>query len=276
MIEKEHFNKIGQSMTLSGFSAVFLKLLELDTKLITIITTVILFSYLLLLYKSSYSKYISFTKVLFVLLLIASFLVGYDIYSDEKRLSQDGIEKYYFPSNQLLPELDERIKTAEHNLLFFGTNFFISADEKRQLLLDAAIRGVHVKFLVMNPDIEYFDLVAKTIAPDDEVEALVSECRKGLFNLKTLFEEVQEAANDGKLNGSLEVKLMDVIPQNRMYMFDMNTNDGVEYFIPYINGAMSSQVPGYKIVATSQSAQAHFKAVNKIWSQSKTIFSGKN
>lgn len=267
---KEHLTKLGQGMSVAALFAFLCKPFDLSSTLVAYLSFAIFFIIVILVYLSQLGRYLSKEKLIISLLCISVFYNVY-LYDQQKtKDSQEQVDKYYDESEDIFQDIDTKLKNSKGWVWFYGTNFHITADDRRSTILSLVKSGVRIRFLVLDPRINDYELVTNTLAPGEPVSSLKNECEKSIIDLIKLQQESQALIASGA-QGSIEIRLINVIPHNRIYLFDPQDNKGEELFIPYINGLLSAQSPAYSLRANSTTTQSHYKAVNLMWSKSKDL-----
>jgi hypothetical protein len=185
-------------------------------------------------------------------------------------LKDTGLIKWYKHSNDYLAEIDQQIDASQQEIWFFGTDFNISAGERRDALLKKLAAGLKIRFLIFDPKSTHLpDLAADFDQNSDELKA---ECEKSLDDLIELQNRWQGLEKQTPTPGELEIRVFDTHPHARIYVFDPQRSQGRTYFIPYINALNSVDSPGYLLHNSQSGIFSHyFAGIQKLWSTSETL-----
>lgn len=156
-------------------------------------------------------------------------------------LKDTGLIKWYKHSNDYLSEIDREIQSSEQEIWFFGTNFNISAGERRDSLLKQLASGLKIRFLVFDPQSAHFDDLAADF--DQSPKELKAECDKGFESLLELQRRWDSIKSHATTPGELEIKLFDTHPHARLYVFDPQRSQGRTYFVPYVKSLVAQINP---------------------------------
>lgn len=211
-------------------------------------------------------------------LVVGVSLVGLLVYyfTYENILIKDtGLTRYYRASNDYLGDmLGTDIAAANDTIWFFGINFHISAEDKREAILGALKRGLNVRYLVVNPDSPQMAQIAYDF--DSDPKNLADECRAGIRDLEFLQSRWEKSKLNEKTPGELEIRLFDSTPRMRAYFFDPGPN-GKAYVVPYINRVNSPDSPGFLFGNFEAGvAKTYFYGVSKVWQSAQPLASGKS
>lgn len=185
-------------------------------------------------------------------------------------LKDTGLIKYYRHSNDFLPQLDDELKKSQQEIWFVGTNFNISAGERRDTILKKLGEGLTVKYLIFDPHSDQMANLALDF--NQSPEELKSECEKGIQSILELRKSWEEAAKNSSRPGSLQVRIFIVHPHARFYIFDPRRSQGTTFFIPYVHKVDSPGAPGYLLENIDTGvAQAYFAGLLKQWNESVSL-----
>jgi hypothetical protein len=175
-----------------------------------------------------------------------------------------GLIKYYRRSNDFLAQIDLRINTAQQEIWFVGMNFNITAGERRDILLNKLAKGVKIRYLILNPRSIRIDDLATDV--DQSPAELRSECEKGLQSILELRRLWEEAASKSSTPGELEVRVFELPPHARFYVFDPGRNQGTTFYVPYMNKINSPDLPGYLLENVESGVfGSYFGGIRKLW-----------
>ncbi len=185
-------------------------------------------------------------------------------------LKDTGLIRWYRHSNDYLSQIDQDIVASTQEIWFFGTDFNISAGERRDDIIKKLMSGVKVRFLIFDPKSSHLTELAADF--DQSPEELQSECDKSLASLLELKRVWDEEAKRTETPGELEIRVFDTHPHARLYIFDPQRSQGHTYFIPYINDVDSPRAPGY-LLHNYQSGifSSYFAGIQKLWAVSETL-----
>lgn len=207
----------------------------------------------------------SVSSVLSLAILVVCGLVYYFTY-ENILLKNTGLISFSKKSNDYLGELSKLITESRDEMLFFGTNFRITVEDKREDLLKKLSEGVNIKYLVMNPYSNRLDILASDF--DMDIEKLRSEGLDNLQGLVILDKRWSEIKNRSQNPGTLEVRFFDASPKMRAYFFDGSSGHGRAYLVPYMNKLNSSQSPGYLFTISKDGiAEIYLAGIRKLWQE---------
>lgn len=185
-------------------------------------------------------------------------------------LKDTGLIRRFVESSDVQAELGHEIARAQQEIWLFGTNFHISAVDRRPALLQKLQAGVKIRYLILNPAVSNLDVVAADF--NQSVEELRAECLKGLRDVVELKRQWESAIHNTARPGELEIRLYNRTPSARMYVFDPAVPSGHSIYIPYMHGFNSPNLPGYLFENTANGvATAYFGGLRKMWNASTPV-----
>ena len=185
-------------------------------------------------------------------------------------LKNTGLIRFYHHSNDYLSELEPAIQRSRREIWFFGTDFYISSGERRMAILDALRRGVHVRYLIYDSASPDLTKLSRDFG-QNEAE-LRGECEKGMASLRELSRAWNNESKNIATPGELEIRVFDVTPRGRLYIFDPGLDSGRTFFVPYVNNVNSAELPGFLLENVEAGVyRAYYAGVTKLWAQSRPI-----
>jgi hypothetical protein len=182
-------------------------------------------------------------------------------------LKDTGLIKYYQHSNDFLGQIDGPIGQAREEIWFFGTDFNVSAGERRNLLLGKLSTGLKIRYLVFDPHSPHLEDLALDF--DQSPAELRAECEKGLQSILQLRRDWQNKSKTTQSPGELAVRIFEKHPHARFYVFDPSRTQGNTFFVPYVNSVNSPEVPGFLLENVNGGVfKSYFDSVRKVWSES--------
>jgi hypothetical protein len=176
--------------------------------------------------------------------------------------------EYVDYSNDFLPRLPRMIEDAKHDVWFFGTDFHITAQDRKEQLLDALHHGVNIKFLVLDPDVP--DALLTQMEHDfaQPKRTFIEECYIGL---DAIFEIKDEWEKNPTTAATIDVRVYQHYPWTRVYFFDPNDDAASSiYFVPYISSANTPKTPGFFFKnGLNVVAKTYHNTFLNIWTNSK-------
>lgn len=170
-------------------------------------------------------------------------------------------------SNDYLGELGKLISQSKEEIIFFGFDFHITVEDKREQLIKKLNEGVNIKFLVINPFSKNIELLASDF--DIDLTKLKSDSANGLQGMLALKKRWAEVGPNSPNPGSLEVRFFNTTPRMRAYFFDGATGTGHAYIVPYMNKINSPQSPGYLFsVKKDGISEIYLTGMRKLWNES--------
>lgn len=198
------------------------------------------------------------------LAMLSSLALLYYFTYDNILLKDTGLIRFYKKSNDYLAEVSKFITESHDEIFFFGTNFHITAEDRREELLNKLNEGTEIKFLVMNPYSQRLDMLSGDF--DVNTENLRSESLSGLEDLVTLEKRWADLKGKSSNPGTFEVRLFDTSPKMRAYFFDASNEKGKAYLVPYANKLNSPQSPGFLFeMKKGGVAEIYLKGIKKLW-----------
>ncbi|MBM3775140.1 MAG: hypothetical protein FJW37_08250 [Acidobacteria bacterium] len=195
--------------------------------------------------------------------LVAIFYFNYE----DILLKDTGLIERFKASADFQARVGSEIEAAKDEIWFFGTNFHISAVDRRRTILDKLARGARVRYLILNPYIATFGQIAADF--DQPPNELWDECIKGLRDLLELRRQWVVRARSTAQPGELEIRTLKSTPRARLYVFDPARHSGRTMFIPYMNGVNSPELPGYLLQNTETGVfRSYFDGIRKLWNAS--------
>jgi hypothetical protein len=177
-------------------------------------------------------------------------------------LKDTGLIKRFRESSDFQAEVGSQIAASNDEIWFFGTNFHISAVDRRPLLLKRLMAGVKVRYLVVDPFVPNMAQIAKDF--DQSRDELADECTKGLKEIL----ELRQQWTKNKGLGELDVRFFDTTPRARLYVFDPNRPSGRSMFVPYINRVNSPALPGYLLENSPTGVfGSYFSGIRTLWNE---------
>jgi len=259
--------RIGLVLAPTGLIALFCQLLNMSSQNTAGVSLLCVAIITLCMFRRSINRRIPAVYPLGLLLgMFAVFFFSYQ----NLLLKNTGLVRFYHHSNDYLSELDRPIHEARHEIWFFGTDFYISAGERREALLEALRRGVHIRYLVFDPASPKLPQLARDFGQTEG--ELRSECAKSMESLRELARVWREEARRSPTPGELELRLFDVTPRGRLYVFDPAIPGGHSFLVPYVNGANSSELPGFFLRNIETGVyKAYFSGVERLWNEGRPV-----
>lgn len=254
----------------AGLIALFCQVLDVTPQSTAAFSLITMATVCLLLYRRVLNRVVPSSLAFGFMLALAS--VFY--FSYKNILFKDtGLIRFYRQSNDYLGELNDPIDRARHDIWFFGTDFHISTGDRKRALLDALKRGVNVHYLIFDPSSPELARLARDFGQSEE--SLRRECMLGFSNLNDLASAWSDISAQTATPGELQVRIFDVTPRGRVYVFDPGDDRGRTFLVPYVNNVNSSELPGFLLENTDRGVyRSYFAGVAKLWKLSKPISVG--
>lgn len=257
----------GMLLASAGVIALFCQVLDVSARATAIASFAAFLLASICVYRRIINRYVP--SALVMALLIALGMVFFFNYKNIL-LKDTGLIKWFRHSNDFLAQIEPEINNAQQEIWFFGTDFNITAGERRDQLLRKLSSGVNVRFLIFNPRSSHMAELARDFSQTPG--ELQAECDKGLDSLIELQQEWLARSKSVQSPGELQIRVFEVHPHARFYVFDPKRSDGRTMFIPYVNDVNSTNAPGYLIEnAETGIFKPYFAAVQKLWSESATL-----
>ena len=185
-------------------------------------------------------------------------------------LKNTGLIRFYDHSNDYLAELGPMIRSSRREVWFFGTNFYISSGERRSAIPEALRRGVRIRYLVFDSTSPQLLRLSHDFG-QTEAE-LRAECEKSMASLRELAKIWKEESTHTATPGELEIRVFEVTPRGRLYVFDPGLESGKTFFVPYINEVNSAELPGFLLQNIESGVyRPYYGGITKLWAQSQPI-----
>lgn len=174
----------------------------------------------------------------------------------------NGLEAVFATSADFQGEIDDLIEKTKNEIYFVGLNFHISAADRFDLLVSSVMRGVHVRYIILDPQSQYLKEIAK--GEDMGEDKLRQECLEGLDTLLYLSKKSNFYSNNG---GSVEIRTLRWPPTYRAYSFDPGSPSGRTVLVPYLQGVKSPKAPAILINNDPGSAMfaPFYQSISALW-----------
>ena len=198
--------------------------------------------------------------------LAATFSLNY-----EKILFKDtGLLHYFRASNDFLGEAGPFLDKAQKEIWFIGTDFHITAGDRKDLILSKLRQGIKVRFLVFDPTSALLDTIALDF--DQDPREIRSECIKSTQSLISMRDEWKHEEAYTRYPDGLEVRSFQDVPHARFYLVDPDDTHAQSFYVPYMNHANSPSLPGYLMRNIDKGViQAYLPGIRKLWSNSQSL-----
>jgi hypothetical protein len=256
--------QIGLILTPAGLIALFCQVLDVSSRTtgVTSLAAVLLTS--ICVYRQFINRRVPASLLTALLVALAAvFFFNYQ----NILLKDTGLIKYYQHSNDFLSQIDGPISKAQEEIWFLGTDFNVSAGERRNLLLRQLAAGIKIRYLIFDPRSNHMEDLAADF--DQSPPELAAECEKGLQSLLRLRKEWRERSRTTQSPGELSVRIFETHPHARFYVFDPARTKGNTFFVPYINSVNSPEVPGFLLENVNSGVfKSYFNGILKLWAES--------
>jgi hypothetical protein len=259
--------QVGLILAPAGVIALFCQVLDASNRTTGATSLAAVFLTSICIYRKPINRYVPSSILTGLLVaLCAVFFFNYQ----NILLKDTGLIKWYRQSNGYLAQIDLDIAQSREEIWFFGTDFNISAGERRDLLLKALSNGININYLIFDPKSSHLDDLADDF--NQTPAELRSECEKGLASIVELQKQWQRTSLSAARPGELQVRVFERHPHARFYIFDPGRTDGKTLFVPYINDINSPNVPGYLLQNVPKGVfQQYFGGIRKLWEKSETL-----
>jgi hypothetical protein len=259
--------QIGLILAPAGLVALFCQVMDASSRTTGATSLAVVFLTSICIYRRIINRYVPAS--LLTALLVALAIVFFFNYQNIL-LKDTGLIRWYRQSNQFLADVDPEIAQSKQEIWFFGTDFNITAGERRDRLLQKLSEGVNVKYLIFDPYSNHLDELATDF--NQSPGELRAECEKGLQSLSELETEWKKRSATVTRPGELEVRVFNTHPHARFYIFDPDRDDGKTFFIPYVNDVNSPNAPGYLLQNIPKGVfHQYFDGIRKLWASSMTL-----
>ncbi len=170
--------QVGLIATPAGLIALFCQVLDVSAQSTAAMSLASVFLTSICVYRRFINRH--FPSTILTALLVALATVFFFNYKNIL-LKDTGLIRYYKHSNDFLAVVDSEIENSREEVWFFGTNFNVTAGQRRDLLLRKLGQGVKVKFLIFNPRSPHLEDLARDFSQSPE--ELKAECDKGGFKV---------------------------------------------------------------------------------------------
>jgi hypothetical protein len=259
--------QVGLILAPAGLIALFCQVLDASNRTTGATSLAAVFLTSICIYRRQINRYVP--SSILTGLLVALCAVFFFKYQNIL-LKDTGLIKWYRQSNDYLAQINLDIARSHQDIWFFGTDFNVSAGERRDLLLNMLSNGVNINYLIFDPKSGHLDDLAADFSQSPA--ELRSECEKGLASIVELQREWQNRSSGAAKPAELRVRIFDTHPHARFYIFDPGSTEGTTFFVPYINDVNSPNVPGYLLQNVPKGVfQQYFGGIRKLWAASETL-----
>lgn len=260
---KKILNEVGLLLVPAGAVGLFCQVLSVDAQRTAVYSFTAVLFVLCCLHRSWINTWVPSALVLAVFIGFgAIFFFNYE----NILLKDTGLIRRFQESADFQAELGTQISAANEEIWFFGTNFHISAVERRPRLLKQLRAGVRVRYLIVDPFTTNMPRLAKDF--DQTEREFADECMKGLSDVL----ELRRLWLQDKLRGELEVRFFESTPRARVYVFDPSRPAGRTLFVPYMNRVNSPSLPGFLLDNSAKGVfGSYFGGITTLWNESKTL-----
>jgi hypothetical protein len=137
-------------------------------------------------------------------------------------------------------------------------------------LLKKLESGVKIRFLIFNPRSSHLDDLASDFAQSPA--ELRSECDKGVQSILELGKLWNQKTRAASSPGELEIRVFDLHPHARFYVFDPDSKSGRTFFVPYINELNSPEIPGFLLENVDTGVFGpYIGGIRKLWADSQSF-----
>ena len=199
------------------------------------------------------------------------YLSGPKTDNSPQALNDIGLIEFFSKSNDFLSSgkinrFGAALEAAKREVWFVGTSFYISTDTYFDVLLRKLQEGIHLNFLVMDPESVALPAAA-TMLGTSQLE-IKNQANAGLQTLAKLSIDSAFFRSPGKVTVRLASEPLTL----RMYFFDPKVNEGQTYYVPQVNGVNSQTLPGFLVRnKPAKFHEVYFSAVQKFWDSKSTI-----
>ncbi len=256
--------QLGLIIAPAGIIALFCQVLETSSRTTGAASLATVFLASICVYRRAINSYVPASLLMALLIgLAAVFFFNYQ----NILLKDTGLIEYYPHSNDFLGSIEGPIRQAQEDIWFYGTDFNISAGDRRPLLLNKLASGLRLNYLIFDPHSSHLEDLAADF--DQSPAELRAECEKGLADLLQLRKEWQDKSKSSRTPGEVNVRVFETHPHARFYVFDSGRTQGRTFFVPYVNGVNSPGVPGFLLANVKDGVfRAYFSSILKMWNQS--------
>ena len=175
--------------------------------------------------------------------------------------SETRLMGFWTRSHEFQHEINSAMKEAKDSAWILGTSFHQHI--QKYLLLEMIDRGVHLRYLFLNPSTE-LDNIAKSFG--QTAEELKSELDKTFEALKGVY-----CALEANKQEFLQARLVNQPIGARMYFFDRSDSSDDSnrkiFLVPYLYSEDSPALPGFMF--DGQVGDKYLPVANSIWSSAK-------
>ena len=166
----------------------------------------------------------------------------------------------YRRSTHPLPKIMEYfLNNAEHDIWFVGANFPNTLTVRKQQIIKKLNDGIEMRFLIYNCCSSTTEDTAKRLG--QEHNSFLQDCKTTVVNLWSVADQIKKIEQASRL----KVKVSS-IPTWRFYIFDKQHGSGMTFFVPYVFGENSPNLPGYLAPNTERGVlQAYFYGLERLW-----------
>jgi hypothetical protein len=258
---------LGMIGTPTGVVAIFCKIMNVSDQTTSAISLATMCIVAICLFRQSINQRVPAALLLGLLIgLAAVFFLNYQ----NILLKNTGLVRYYKKSSDLQADIGEEMENAKQEILMFGMDFRVSSVDRRTVLLKKLDQGLKIRYLIFDPYSSRIDDLARDF--DQPKSELKDECVRALQSLVELRHRWSELAPHSSHPGELDVRLFDITPHARLYIFDPGVSKGRTFYVPYINRVNSPEVPGFLLENIGTGVYGDYVGgVQRLWQESVDI-----
>lgn len=249
----------------SSLCVVLLNLFNVDSFVIALTTILLSMILLVLLHRKMVAKHVNGAFAIIVMMVLISLL----LYMHKFKAGDNSVITDT-TSVEFRQELYSLVEKSREEVVFVGANFYVTAGNLyfHELVKRKISEGVNFKFLFLNPDSPALEHIAKNFNIDKQ------QMKPGqmitLEGLKQIEREINTSLKHQVKQGTFEYRMFDEVPQNRCYLFDIESEHGVAIMVPYGNSVNSTKLPAFRFNKSNQAYFDPFYAgINRLWLSSK-------
>jgi len=215
------------------------------------------------------------TIIASTILAVLSMIIYSQIKSDRllrsiRKVSEIRGIRTFYPDRQNVPSLENRLLLCHEEVAIMGLQLSAITHSHMALLKKQAIKGCHIKFLMMNPidgdgnKLPWVEEVGKVTSFVGLHEILISN----ILHLSNWLEKIP----DGVRN-RVEIKLYSTIPTASILLIDKDKDTGTIKVEPILHGVEPSERSSFVVDRSSSPTlyQNILDSFNDLWSEGQNI-----
>ena len=166
----------------------------------------------------------------------------------------------YRRSTQPLPQIMECFfNSVRHDIWFVGANFPNTLTVRKNYIIDKLTDGIEFRFLIHNCLSQTSEELASRLGQGHA--SFLEDCRTTVVNLRSIVDHPKMSG----ISSRFQVKVSST-PTWRFYIFDRQHQEGMTFFVPFVFGENSPNLPGFLAPNTERGVlREYFDCLERLW-----------